>query len=113
MLDLLPCCDPAGSIVISSIVASGDQTTFVNLLLWRGAPLSMWENPKSILMNVNYFYRSTTIIIPDLLRHVKSYYQDFKEAAETEGARRATGVSAASLTFYTIDCISSLALFLL
>ena len=65
------------------------------------------------VMNVNYFYRSTTIIIPDLLPHVKSYYQDFSEAAETEGARRATGVFAASKSFYEYDCISSFAFFLL
>ena len=52
-----------------------------------------------ILINVNYYSRSTTTIIPVLLPHVKSYYQDFSEAAETEGARRATGVFAASKPF--------------
>ena len=51
------------------------------------------------MINVNYYSSSTTIIIPVLLPPVKSYYQEFSEAAETEGARRATGVSAASKPF--------------
>jgi hypothetical protein len=48
---------------------------------------------RQLLLPVNDNYNSRFIA------SVISYYQDFSEAAETEGARRATGVSAASQSF--------------
>ena len=71
------------------------------------ADLTVIADERQLLLPVNDNYNSRFIA-----SH-KSYYQDFSEAAETEGARRATGVFATSKSFYECDCISSFAFFLL